>query len=455
MNPPKLAAKALAVNPLKVSQPMGASLAFMGLGRTLPLEHGAQGCTAFSKVFFTRHFREPIPLQTTAMDHVVAIIGADQNIVEALHTVAQAHAPAIIGLVSTGLAEMQGADIVRSIAQFRAVHPEHAAMAVVPVATPDTLGNLESGFALAVEAIIDGLLPKSACAGRRPRQVNVLASAMLTPGDLEAIVEWIEAFELAPLVLPNLGDSLDGHLGTDGYSAITDGGITRAQIASMGESAATLVIGPSLSKAAEVLTARTGVPARLFDSLLGLERCDAFTLALSELSGRAVPARLERQRAQLLDAMVDCHFPLSTARVGVAGDPDLVAALTHFVTTLGAEAPVVVASAKAASTKVEGLIVGDLQDFEREAERRQVDVLIANSHAAEAALRLGRPLLRAGFPLYDQAGGHTRAWVGYRGTRQAVFDLTNLLSGSRREPAPYRSIFWQGTPRADEAFSPR
>ena len=114
-----LAAKPLAVNPLKVSQPMGAALAFMGLASTMPLEHGAQGCTAFSKAFFTRHFREPIALQTTAMDHVVTIIGADENVVEALRTIAQMHAPQIVGLISTGLAEMQGADITRSIKQFQ------------------------------------------------------------------------------------------------------------------------------------------------------------------------------------------------------------------------------------------------------------------------------------------------------------------------------------------------
>ena len=60
--------KALAVNPLKASQPIGASLAFLGVAQTMPLEHGARGCTSFNKLFFMRHFREPIALQTTAMD---------------------------------------------------------------------------------------------------------------------------------------------------------------------------------------------------------------------------------------------------------------------------------------------------------------------------------------------------------------------------------------------------
>lgn len=45
-----VANKALTVNPLKQSQALGASLAFLGLKGTIPLFHGSQGCTAFAKV---------------------------------------------------------------------------------------------------------------------------------------------------------------------------------------------------------------------------------------------------------------------------------------------------------------------------------------------------------------------------------------------------------------------
>jgi hypothetical protein len=38
-------AKPLAVNPLKASQPVGASLAFLGLRNAMPMLHGSQGCT--------------------------------------------------------------------------------------------------------------------------------------------------------------------------------------------------------------------------------------------------------------------------------------------------------------------------------------------------------------------------------------------------------------------------
>ena len=63
-------------------------------------------------------------------------------------------------------------------------------------------------------------------------------------------------------------------------------------------------------------------------------------------------------------------------------------------------------------------------------------------HAAETAHRLGLPLLRAGFPQYDHVGGYARTWVGYRGTRQALFDLANLMLGQHHELEPYRSIYW-------------
>ena len=116
--------KALAVNPLKVSQPVGASLAFLGLGRSLPLMHGSQGCTAFGKVFFVRHFREPIPLQTTAMDQVASIMGADDNVVEGLRVLSEKSKPDVIGLVTTGLSETQGTDIHRAVRDFREKYPD-------------------------------------------------------------------------------------------------------------------------------------------------------------------------------------------------------------------------------------------------------------------------------------------------------------------------------------------
>lgn len=436
--------KALAVSPLKASQTMGGALAILGMARSMPLLHGSAGCTAFAKVFFVRHFREPIPLQTTAMDQVASIMGADDNVVEGLRVLSEKSKPDVIGLVTTGLSETQGTDIRRTVRIFREKHPEYVGVAVVPVNTPDYVGCLESGYALAVESIIDVLVPEGRSAGRRPKQVNVLASAMLTPGDTEAIREWIEAFGLRAVMLPDIGDSLDGHLTDAEFSSLTIGGTPRAEIEIMGESAATLVVGPSLFKAADLLQARTGVPDYRFAGLMGLEDCDAFTQALADISGQPVPARIDRWRAQLQDAMVDCHFMLGFARVALAADPDLLGMQATFLTGMGAEIVAAVSPAKhdsLALLPVPKIVIGDLEDLEKDARAGGAQVIVANSHAAGTAERLGLPLMRAGFPQYDQVGGYARTWVGYRGTRQALFDFANLMLRQHHELEPYQSIY--------------
>jgi nitrogenase molybdenum-iron protein NifN len=448
--------KALAVNPLKASQPVGASLAFLGINRAIPMLHGSQGCTAFGKVFFVRHFREPIPLQTTAMDQVSTVMSADENVILGLKTICEKSKPALIGLATTSLSETQGTDIKRLVKEFYAANPEFAHIPVVPVNSPDFTGCLESGYALAVKAVLETLLPeKSANVGKRKKQINVLAGSFLTPGDVEHLKELIEAFGLRPLVLPDIGDSLDGHLTEVDTSPVTLGGTPVSDIFSMGESIATLVLGNSLYEAADFLKVQTGVPDYRFDCLMGLDAVDGFVAALAEISGKPVPEKIERQRAQLQDAMVDCHFMLGFARVAIAADPDLLYGMASLVTDMGCEVVAAVAPARANILKyvdTAQVAIGDLEDLEIAAKRNGTQLVISNSHAVETSRRLGVPLLRAGFPQYDLLGGYQRLWVGYRGTRQALFDLSNLMAEhGHHETEPYVSIYHQGVKHASSA----
>jgi nitrogenase molybdenum-iron protein NifN len=441
--------KALAVNPLKASQPVGASLAFLGINKAIPMMHGSQGCTAFGKVYFVRHFREPVPLQTTAMDQVSTVMSADENVIEGLRAVCEKSKPALIGLPTTGLSETQGTDIKRLVKDFYAAHPEYAHIPVVPVNTPDFSGCLESGYALAVKAMLEVLVPQSSQPGKRKKQVNVLAGSFLTPGDIEHVKELIEAFGLRPLVLPDIADSLDGHLTEVESSPLTLGGTPVSDIYSMGESAATLVLGNSLYDAADFLKAHTSVPDYRFNSLMGLDAVDAFVAALATISGKPVPEKIERQRAQLQDAMVDSHFMLGFARVAIAGDPDLLYGFAKLVSEMGCEVVAAVAPARAdilGYVAAEQVAIGDLEDMENAAKLKGAQLVIGNSHAVESARRLGVPILRAGFPQYDLIGGYQRLWVGYRGTRQALFDLANMVvEHVHPETEAYVSIYSQRT----------
>lgn len=445
--------KAMAVSPLKSSQPVGASLAFLGIREAMPLMHGSQGCTAFAKVFFVRHFREPIPLQTTAMDQVSTVLGADESIVEALATICKKSAPAFVGLCTTGLSETQGADIRRMVKVFRQRHPEYAGTAVVAVPTPDFTGCLESGYAAAVHAMIEQLVPDvhevGPARGEGATQVNVLAGSLLTPGDVEVLKRLIESFGLQPVMIPDLSDSLDGHLGEAPFSAVTTGGLDVSAFRGLSRAAATVVVGGSLNKTADLLRERTGVPDHRFDTLMGLEPMDRLVATLAELSDRPVPVMLERQRRQLQDAMLDTHFMLGLRRVAVAADPDHLLALTALLDGMGAEVVAAVAPMRtpwlAEAASPARVLIGDLEDMERLACEQGAEVLIGNSHLAESARRLNLPLLRAGFPQYDYLGGYQRTWIGYQGTRQILFDLANLLLAehSHHEIQPYRSIYAQ------------
>lgn len=441
--------KALSVNPLKASQTLGAALAFLGFDRAIPMLHGSQGCSAFGKVYFVRHFREPVPLQTTALDQVSTIMGGDESIVAGLDTLCRKSRPGLVGLVTTGLTETQGADVARALKEFRAAHPEHDQVPVVPVAAPDYKGSLESGWAAAVQAVIESRVPPAAEAGtrpgRRPRQVNLLPGAALTPADVEALKELVEAFGLRPVAVPDLSDSLDGHLAPEDFSPLTTGGTPVGELAHLGDAAATLVVGASMANAADLLRARTGVPDHRFDHLLGLEGVDALVLCLHRIAGVPVPERVERQRAQLQDAMLDAHFMLGFARFAIAAEPDLLQGLAGLLAGMGAKTVAAVAPANApvlARVPCEAVQIGDLEDLEQAARAAGAEVLIGSSHAAQAATRLGLPLVRAGFPQVDRLGGHAVARVGYRGSRTLLFELANVLLEREQGGAdPYQSIF--------------
>ena len=444
MNALAASSKPLMVNPLRVGRRVGATLAFLGLSRAIALEHGVRGCASFTKLFYMRHFHEPIPMQTTAVDHLGTVMGAEANVAEAVRTIIRRTHPEIIGVFASAPSDFQGVDLTHALAEFRGDAPTNQGVSVFPVPLDDGEDCLEAGFARALEAILDALVPAGRNIPRDERRVNVLIPSMLTPADAEALKDWIAAFGLTPVLVPDLGDSLDGHLQDQGFTPLTYGGTSRQIIGRMSQAAATIVIGDSLNRAADRLKERTGIPDFRFPTLMGLDACDDLTEALRTLSGQPVPARLERERARLLDAMVDCQFHTAGARIALAADPDLAASLSAFAADMGLTVAALVASAPspALAKLPEGTaIVGDLDDFERLAKAQGAHLLLGNSHVARLARALGRPAVRVGYPQYDRMGALEKTWIGYGGARRALFELVNALLDGQAGPRPYFSTF--------------
>jgi nitrogenase molybdenum-cofactor synthesis protein NifE len=427
----KVPCKPATVNPQKNSPALGATLAYLGVDRMLALLHGAQGCSTFIRLQLSRHFKESIALNSTAMSEDAAIFGGWRNLKSGLARVIEKFRPGVVGVMTSGLTETMGDDVRSAIAQFREEHPEHAGVPIVWASTPDYCGSLQEGYAAAVEALVSTLVEGGAPI---PRQVTLLPGAHLTPADVEELKGTIEAFGLSVLAVPDVANALDGHIDAE-VSPLSTGGAGVDAIRSAGRSVATLYVGDSLARAARSLEEAHGVPAYGFTSLTGIGEVDRLVATLAAISGRPVPDALRRARSRLMDAMVDSHYQLGGKRVALALEADPLKVLTRFLHGMGCEI-----TAALAATRTRGLhelpattvATGDLEDLEAAA--KGVDLVVANSNGRQAVARLGvKAHLRAGLPVFDRLGAHQKVWVGYRGTMNLVFEVANLFQASATE----------------------
>lgn len=431
--------KSLTTNPLKSSTPLGATLAYLGVAGSVPLLHGSQGCTSFALVLTVRHTKEAIPLQTTAIDEVSTVMGGAENLEEALLNLTKRMKPRFIGIATTALVETRGEDIKGDLKLILERCPDLQNVRIVLAKTPDFEGALEDGWSRAVTAIVDDLVEPPGPAVPLYQQVNILPGVHQTAADIEWIVETVKSFGLVPVVLPDVSGSLDGTV-PDNYIPTTFGGTSVDAIARMGRAVHTVAIGEHMRGPAEHLSAKAGVPFTVLPSLTGLGPSDDFVALLTRLSDRSASPRLRRQRSQLLDAMMDGHFHFGSKRVAIAADPDLLTSLSAFFASMGADIVTAVASTGnsplLSSVPTSRVIVGDLQDFEDSAAAALADLIVTHSHGRQVSERLGIPLLRIGFPIFDRLGPMHRCTVGYRGTRSLIFEVANIVLSDLHEHAP-------------------
>ncbi len=78
------AREALTVNPAKACQPLGAVFAAVGFEGTIPFVHGSQGCVAYYRRHFSRHFKEPTSCVSSSMTEDAAVFGGLNNMIDGL-----------------------------------------------------------------------------------------------------------------------------------------------------------------------------------------------------------------------------------------------------------------------------------------------------------------------------------------------------------------------------------
>lgn len=417
--------KPLQINPIKLSQPMGAMLCFLGIKNCMPLMHGAQGCASFSKVFFTRHFNDPIAIQTTAVNDITAVVdGGDYSISESIKNITKKVTPDLVGLFTTGLTETKGDDI-KGVSLLLKDKQK-----IVYVNTPDFEGSLESGFAKSVENIIDQLVSPT-------KEINVqkaliIPNVNIKPIEVEKIKEAVSLFGYEVLSLPDLSESLDGHLGQK-QGALSVGGISVEEIEDLASSSLIITIGSSVKKAGEKLQSKNENSTHLhFNSLGGLVQCDEFYKQLCIQKGISTPhPSIVKWRKRLQDALLDTHFIIGGSTVTIALEPDQCISVANTILEAGAKIKAIVTTHKnelLQNIECENLIIGDFEDVESYLENS--DVLITNFHGERYAKKYHNVHILRGFPDFESVGNQLKNDSLYEGSAYFLFELANLINAN-------------------------
>ncbi|WP_026836283.1 nitrogenase iron-molybdenum cofactor biosynthesis protein NifN [Limisalsivibrio acetivorans] len=413
------------INPLKKSRILGSTLVFLGIDRSMPMHHGSQGCTAFAKNLFTQHFREIVPMQTTALTDIATIIGEDTNLFEGIINVAEKHSPSMIGLMTTGITETRGDDLKGSIKMFRNKHPKWNELPIVPVRCPDFEGDAEAGYADAAADVIETVTQIGSSI--KPSKVNLFPGMSLTAGDIDEITEMLEDFGLAVTVFPDLSRSVAGATGH--FYSVPEGGTSLEEIRKLSESTVTIAVGEEMRRPAEKLKELYGVDYKLFPSLVGIRNTDTFLLYLKELTDADVPEKYSLRRARLQDAMLDAHFYCGGRYFSAGLEASALYCYVDFLTKeMGMKCECAVSPAQSSvmeSLDAEELLVGDLEDLQVNCSKS--DIVIGNSALTHFCGEKGIAHYKAGFPVKDQLGHHLRSTAGYRGTMSLVFSIGNIM----------------------------
>lgn len=414
MNSPK----PLQVNPIKLSAPMGAHLATLGVDGCMPVMHGAQGCSNFSKVLFTRHFNEPIAVCSTAVNDITAIMDGGKEIAEAVKNISTKVNPEIIAIISTGLTETKGDDMTNAAKQL----PTKAFF----VSTPDYIGGLEDGFAKTQEALIDSLIEATEeidCS-----MATILPNVNLSPIEVEKLKEFINDFGFIAYALPDLSGALDGHLG-EKQGQVAQGGISSNTISNLGKSSVVISVGASTMKAAKTLQKKNpNIKHINIPSVHGLLNTDKLAKELMQIKDLKPPKSLRRWRERLQDMYLDSHFEIGKARIAIALETDEAYGIASILKDVGAKINLIVTTQKSGhdfSSLAKEHKIGDLEDIENQVE--DFDLLITNSHGKAIARRHHKAILLRGFPNYDEIGVGIKNDILYEGGCYLLKEVAKTL----------------------------
>lgn len=441
--------EALTVDPAKACQPLGAVLCSLGFSNTLPYVHGSQGCVAYFRTYFSRHFKEPIACVSDSMTEDAAVFGGNNNMNSGLENAAALYKPEMIAVSTTCMAEVIGDDLHAFIGNAKKDGHVPEDMPIPFAHTPSFIGSHVTGWDNMFEGVAKTLADpnKPAAPGTR-QKLNVVTGFETYLGNYRVIKRMMAQMGVACSILSDPSEVLDTP--ADGHYRMYAGGTSQQEMREAGDAIDTLLLQPwHLTKTKKVVQELWNQPATDVAVPIGLDATDKLLMTISSLTGKPIADSLTQERGRLVDMMIDSHTWLHGKRFALYGDPDFLMGMTQFLMELGCEPTTVLChngnkrwmkamkkmlADSPYGQEAEVYINCDLWHFRSLMFTNKPDFMIGNSYGKfiqRDTLAKGEqfevPLIRLGFPLFDRHHLHRQATWGYEGAMTILTTLVNAV----------------------------
>jgi len=439
--------KALTVNPAKTCQPIGAMYAALGVHNCFPHSHGSQGCCAYHRSTLTRHYKEPIVAGTSSFTEGSSVFGGQSNLITAIDNIFTLYDPEIIAVHTTCLSETIGDDLRQISQKAKDDGKVPEGKVLIYASTPSYVGTHITGYSNMVKGILKGFVTKT---GTPNGKLNIIPG-FCEPSDMAELRRLCGMMGIEIIMVPDTNGVVNGPM-TGKYEMFPKGGATKEEIATMGDSMATIGLGRwATTDAVNYLDADFKVPGTILGMPIGLQATDRFIETLHKLTGKAVPDAITFERGQLVDIISDYDQYLYGKKVALAGDPDQLLPLVELIVTLGM-IPAYVVSGTAGKYFEDRMAEltkdvpydckykcgpqADMYLLHQWIKNDPVDLLIGNTYLKYIARDEDIPLLRHGFPILDRVGHQYFPTFGYSGGMRLLEKILGAIMDRQDRDAP-------------------
>lgn len=442
--------EALTVNPAKACQPLGAVLCSLGFEKTLPYVHGSQGCVAYFRTYFNRHFKEPVACVSDSMTEDAAVFGGQKNMFDGLENAKALYKPEMIAVSTTCMAEVIGDDLNAFIGNAKKEGHIEQEFPTPFAHTPSFVGSHTTGW----DNMFEGIARYFTLNYMEDKEVGSNGKLNLVPGfetylgNFRVIKRMMEDMDVEANLLSDPTEVLDTP--ADGQYRMYEGGTTMDEIKDAPNALNTIMLQPwQLVKTKKFVSNIWKHEVPKLNIPMGLDWTDEFLMEVSKITGKPVSEKLAIERGRLVDAMTDSHTWLHGKKFALYGDADFVMGLTKFLLELGAEpthilcnhankrwkkAMEAILAESPFGADCEVHIGKDLWHMRSLCFTNKPDFLIGNSYGKEISrdtLHKGKefevPLIRLGFPIFDRHHLHRQTTLGYEGAMQMLTTIVNAV----------------------------